>query len=316
MSRSSVISQDPYFYSHCPFLTVYDRTWQKQLTTVINSSNLAIHVADRLAQLMLPVERQKKILEEVRGGHVVKAEDLSTRFGVSIETVRRDLRQLAGKGLVERVYGGAALSLFSPSEDSFDQRRSSFASQKVAIASLAAGLLEGGETILIDIGTTCHEFARAIPELWSGRVVTNSVLAAVELAERPNVEVLLAGGWLRGGDLACSGRYTAQVFDDFFVGLAFVGSGGVHPTAGLTDYHPDEAELRRDWLTRVGRAYILADSSKLGEVAPCRVSPMERFTALVTDDGADAQIIEDFANEGVTVLVADTDLGSRQAPES
>jgi len=286
------------------------------LTTVIRGCNLTIHVTDRSTQLMLPVERQKQILQEVRGGHAVKAEDLSTRFGVSVETVRRDLRQLADKGLVERVYGGAALSLFSPSEDSFDQRRSSFASQKVAIASLGAGLLEDGETILIDIGTTCHEFARAIPLLWSGRVVTNSVLAAAELAERPYVEVLLAGGWLRGGDLACSGRYTAQVFDDFFVGLAFVGSGGVHPTAGLTDYHPDEAELRRDWLTRVGRAYLLADSSKLGEVATCRVSPMERFTALITDDGADAEIIQAFTNEDVTVLVANTDLGSRQASGS
>jgi DeoR/GlpR family transcriptional regulator of sugar metabolism len=111
---------------------------------------------------------------------------------------------------------------------------------------------------------------------------------------------------LRPGDLACSGHYAGKAFDDFFVGLAFVGSGAVHPTAGLTDYHPDEADLRRDWLTRVGRAYLLADSSKLGEIAPCRVSPMERFTALVTDDGINTQLFEDFNSEGVNVLVANT----------
>jgi DeoR/GlpR family transcriptional regulator of sugar metabolism len=252
------------------------------------------------------VERQKEILEEVRGRHAVKAEDLSTRFGVSVETVRRDLRQLAEKGLLERVYGGAALSLISPYEASFDQRRSNFRAQKAAIASLAAAFLEGGETILIDVGTTCHEFAKAIPASWSGRVITNSVLAAVELVDRPDVEVVLAGGRLRPGDLACSGHYAGKAFDDFFVGLAFVGSGAVHPTAGLTDYHPDEADLRRDWLTRVGRAYLLADSSKLGEIAPCRVSPMERFTALVTDDGINTQLFEDFNSEGVNVLVANT----------
>jgi DeoR/GlpR family transcriptional regulator of sugar metabolism len=276
------------------------------LTTVINGCNLTIHVAPRSRQLMLPVERQKEILEEVRGRHAVKAEELSARFGVSVETVRRDLRQLADKGLLERVYGGAALSLVSPYEASFDQRRTNFAVQKAAIAALAATLLEGGETILIDVGTTCHEFAKAIPTSWSGRVITNSVLAGVELAERPDVEVILAGGRLRAGDLACSGHYAAKIFDDFFIGLAFVGSGAVHPTAGLTDYHPSEADLRRDWLTRVGQAYLLADSSKLGEVAPCRISPMERFSALVTDDGINTQLFEDFTNEGVSVLVANT----------
>jgi DeoR/GlpR family transcriptional regulator of sugar metabolism len=255
---------------------------------------------------MLPVERQKEILEEVRGRHAVKAEELSARFGVSVETVRRDLRQLADKGLLERVYGGAALSLVSPYEASFDQRRSNFRAQKTAIATLAATFLDGGETILIDVGTTCHEFAKAIPSTWNGRVITNSVLAAVELADRPDVEVVLAGGRLRAGDLACSGPYAGKTFDDFFVGLAFVGSGAVHPTAGLTDYHPSEAELRRDWLARVGQAYLLADSSKLGEVAPCRVSSMDRFDALITDDGISAQLFDDFNSEGVTVLVANT----------
>jgi DeoR family transcriptional regulator, fructose operon transcriptional repressor len=276
------------------------------LTTVKNGCNVPIHVALRPHHLMLPVERQKEILEEIRGRHAVKAEDLSIRFGVSVETVRRDLRQLADKGLLERVYGGAALSLVSPYEASFDQRRTNFATQKAAIASLAATFLEGGETILIDVGTTCHEFAKAVPASWSGRVITNSVLAAVELAERPDVEVVLAGGRLRAGDLACSGHYAAKTFDDFYVGLAFVGSGAVHPTAGLTDYHPDEADLRRGWLSRVGRAYLLADSSKLGEVAPCRVSPMERFDALITDDGINTQLFEDFNNEDVNVLVANT----------
>ncbi|MHB8379403.1 MAG: DeoR/GlpR family DNA-binding transcription regulator [Acidimicrobiales bacterium] len=262
---------------------------------------------------MLPAQRQREILEELRGQQSVKAEDLSAHFGVSVETVRRDLRQLAKMGLLERVYGGAAVPLVSAMEESFDQRRVHFAQEKGAIATLAAGLLEDGETILIDVGTTCHEFAKAIPPSWSGRVVTSSVLAAIELAGRANVEIVLAGGLLRSGDLSCSGHYTTQVFSDFFLGSAFVASGEVHPTTGLTDFNQADAEIRRDWLSRVGKAYLLADSSKLGGVAPCRISPLARFTAVITDDHADPQLLKDFAREDVVVLVAPTAIGSRHA---
>lgn len=257
---------------------------------------------------MLPAERRQEILAEVRGRHSVRADDLSSRFGVSVETVRRDLRHLANKGLLERVYGGAAIPLVSSAENSFDQRRTLFAEQKRAIAALAVGLLEDGETILIDVGTTCHEFARAIPTSWRGRVVTNSVLAAAELAGRPGVEILLTGGWLRGGDLACFGQYAAQVFGDFYAGTAFVGSGAVHPTAGLTDFHPNEAELRREWLTRVGKAYLLADSSKLGLVAPCRICPLSRFDAIITDDGADAESLQKLIEHEINVHIASANL--------
>jgi len=252
---------------------------------------------------MLPAERQQEILTQVRSNLSVKAEELAAQFDVSVETVRRDLRQLADKGLLERVYGGAAMPLVSSEEASFDSRANRFSQEKKAIATAAVELLGAGETILIDVGTTCHLLAKAIPLTWTGRVVTNSVLVAAELAGRASIELVLAGGSVRAGDLACSGHQTVAAFAEFNYAAAFVASGAVHPNAGLTDYHAEEAELRRSWLPRVGRAYVLADASKLGGVAPCRVSPLDRFAAVITDDRADLQELQKLADEGVLVHV-------------
>ena len=264
---------------------------------------------------MLPTERRQAILTLVRDQCAVRAEDLAQQFEVSVETVRRDLRLLASHGLLERVYGGAS-TLVRSSEGTFEQRRVSSNAEKRAIGALAAGLLEGGETILIDVGTTCQAVARAIAPAWYGRVITNSVPVAVELAERPLVDVLLSGGWVRGADLACAGSYAARVFDDFNVSVAFVGSGGVHPSLGLTDYHASEAELRREWLAHAGQAYILADSSKLGEVAPCRVAPLDSFAALVTDDGITATMREEFERADLPVHVASVGRNGARGPAS
>ncbi len=264
---------------------------------------------------MLPTERRQAIVTLVRDQSAVRAEDLAQQFDVSVETVRRDLRLLASNGLLERVYGGAS-TLVKSSEGSFEQRRVSLNAEKRAIGMLAAGLLEGGETILIDVGTTCHAAARAISTAWYGRVITNSVPVAIELADRPLVDVLLTGGWVRHGDLACAGSYAARVFDDFNVSIAFVGSGGIHPTLGLTDYHVSEAELRREWLRHAGQAYILADSSKLGEVAPCRIASLDSFAALVTDDGISETLRGDFEREDLPVHIAVVGRSGTKSPSS
>lgn len=258
---------------------------------------------------MFPARRRLAIVEQIRAAQVVRAEDLARQFEVSVETVRRDLKSLEMQGLLERVYGGAAKLRVGVAEASYDQRRLLGAGEKRAIGAAAAGLVGAGETILIDVGTTCLEVARALSPAWQGRVLTNSVLVAVELAGRNGIELLLSGGQVRAGDLACSGPHARALFDDFFVAKAFLGSGGVHPSGGLTDYHSDEAALRRAALGRAAQSYALADSSKLGQIAPCRVCDLDRIDAIVTGGEADPSIVEALADRGPEVIVA-TDLGS------
>src|SRR6202044_2447494 len=144
---------------------------------------------------MLPTQRRQAILAQVREQAAVSAEELSGQFAVSVETIRRDLRALQGAGLLERVYGGATRPSGRSSEGTFEARSVRHIERKRAIAALAAALVEPDETIVI--GTTALEVARALPAGFRGRVLTNSVPAAMELSGRPDIETLLCGGEIR-----------------------------------------------------------------------------------------------------------------------
>ena len=249
---------------------------------------------------MLPTQRRQAILAEVRQAKAVSAEDLARRYGVSLETIRRDLRGLRDRGLLERVYGGA-LSVRS-TEGDFATRSTLHAACKQAIAQLAATLVEPEDTLVIDIGTTALEVARALPESFRGRVLTNSVPAAMALADRAEIELLLCGGQVRHGDAACFGAQAEAFFADFYADKAFLGSGGVHAQAGLTDYHPPEVATRRTIIAHAAASYVLADSSKLGAIAVHRVCPLSRVTAVLTDHQASAEATDALVSAGCTVL--------------
>ena len=251
---------------------------------------------------MLPIQRRQAILAEVRQARAVSAEDLARRFGVSLETIRRDLRGLRDKGLLERVYGGA-LSVRS-TEGDFATRSTLHAANKQAIAQLAVSLIEPQDTIVIDVGTTALEVARALPPAFRGRVLTNSVPAAMALADRDEIEIQLSGGQLRHGDAACSGSHAETFFAEFYADKAFLGSGGVHATAGLTDYHPPEVITRRTIIAQSAASYVLADSSKLGTIAVHRVCALSRVTAVLTDSRAGDEVTEALVTAGCTLLKA------------
>src|SRR6201994_4398309 len=239
---------------------------------------------------MLPTQRRQAILAEVRQARAVSAEEMARRFGVSLETIRRDLRGLRDRGLLERVYGGALP--VRTAEGDFATRSTLHAMSKRAIAELAATLVEPGDTIVIDIGTTALEVARALPQAFRGRVLTNSVPAVMALADRDEIELLLCGGQVRHGDAACFGSQAEAFFADFYADKAFLGSGGVPAQAGLTDYHPPEGATRRTIIAHTAASYVLADSSKLGAIAVHRVCPLDAITAVLTDPEADAEVID------------------------
>jgi DeoR/GlpR family transcriptional regulator of sugar metabolism len=262
---------------------------------------------------MLPTERRLAIVDEVRKRPMVRADELARRFRVSVETVRRDLRVLQGDGVLDRVYGGATPARRRSTEATFDRRRGQHEGRKRAIARLAVELVEPGQTVVLDVGTTALEVARALPQTWRGRVLTCSVPVAVELAGRPRTEVLLSGGRVREGDLALSGSCTAAFFADYYADRAFLGSGGVHPEAGLTDYHPDEVDTRRVMVERAERSYVLADSSKLGVIAVRKVCDLDRVTAVLTDGEDNPDAAEALTRAGVALMTAAPGEGAARA---
>ncbi|MBX8686783.1 DeoR family transcriptional regulator [Mycobacterium vulneris] len=254
---------------------------------------------------MLPVERHEAIVEAVGTAQAVSTDELVRRLGVSAETVRRDLAFLEERGALRRVHGGAAaVADHRPIEPSYSERTMIRHQAKAQLARVAAGLLENGQTVIIDIGTTAVAVAQAIPRAFTGTVITPSLPVAVELADRPGIEVLLAGGRVRAGDLACSNAHTKAFFTDVYADIALLGSGGVDAAAGLTDFHLDEIDVRRTIIANSARSYILADSSKLGQVAPYRVCDLSAVNGLITDQNTDPAVAAALEETGGVVMPA------------
>lgn len=255
----------------------------------------------------VPEQRRLRIVAALEGRDGVRAHGLAERFGVSVETIRRDLLLLEEQGLVRRVHGGAVRSGPRTVEAPFAQRKVSRLKAKQAMARLAAQLVEADDTVIFDVGTSVTEVARALSGQFAGRAITNSLPTATVLAEHTDAEILVAGGRVRRGDLACSGDFTSDFYRRFHVDRAFLGSGGIHSEAGLTDYHLDEIASRRVIIDRARETYVLADSSKIGQVAVGEVCPLERLTAVITDDAADPAEVSAIEATGIRVLIAAAD---------
>ncbi len=255
---------------------------------------------------MLPEERRQRILTLLDDSEVLRPADLAVQLRVSAETIRRDLVVLELEGAVRRVYGGAARArdLSRSAEPARAEREVIQREAKAQIAAVVSSLVGGSDTVFLDVGTTVLAAAQALPKSFQGRVVTNSISAVVALSGRPGVNLHLVGGRIRHDELTCSGPDTAEQVSSFFADKAFLGSGGAHPSAGLTDYHLDEIAVRLRMIDNAIEVYVLADGSKLGHVALRKVCGWERITALITDSGADPDIVRELRDAGLKVLQA------------
>ncbi|MFE4230039.1 DeoR/GlpR family DNA-binding transcription regulator [Arthrobacter sp. NPDC056886] len=255
---------------------------------------------------MLVAERQRQIVLQVRGNGVVSTEDLALSLAVSHETIRRDLALLEQRGFLSRVHGGATTPLPLPpgEEPSFAERTNVASLAKERIGKAAAALLKPGQFIVLDVGTTALSVARAIPLDFRGTVATSSLLVAIELSNHPNLVVHVAGGRLRGGDMALSNSNAQNFFRDLHPDIAFLGSGGIDAAAGLTDFYLEEASARKVIVQNSAVSYVLADSSKFGKVARHRVAGIQDLAGLITDSEPPADLREALEQSNGVVIVA------------
>jgi DeoR family transcriptional regulator, fructose operon transcriptional repressor len=253
---------------------------------------------------VLPAERHRRIVAELSRLKFVTTDDLTALLGVSSETVRRDLALLERRGELTRVHGGATSAEGLVGEEApFSERSGAMAEEKRAIGRLAATLIEPGQTVIIDVGTTALEVARSLPDDHVGVIATPSLLVAAEVSTRPRVEVLVSGGRLRAGDLACSNAHAVEFFTDLRADAAFVGSGGIAPY-GLTDFHLDEVATKRAMLANASHRYVLADSGKFGRTAAHRVCDLSGFDTLLTDQACPEELHAGISRAKGTVIVA------------
>lgn len=245
-------------------------------------------------------ERHQRILSMLTANRQVSANDLAEMLNVSRETVRRDLLDLEQTGQVNRVHGGAVLP--EPrSEEPFRQRMTAQLRAKSEIARKAAGLIEPGQTIFVDAGTTTAVFARELAKLSGVSVITNSVDIATTL-QGAGSEVMLLGGRMAADVPATVGELTLSEIRRFRADLCFSAPVAVHPTKGAFFYDLQEAEIAIAMAGQVRRSVILADQSKLGETSRVRSWKAAEISTLVTNRAASADQLTTFRQAGIHVL--------------
>jgi DeoR/GlpR family transcriptional regulator of sugar metabolism len=257
--------------------------------------------------------RHRAIADEVRDG-AVSVQDLVARLGVSSATIRRDLAELADAGLVRRVHGGAAplatLEIDRPYEEAADDA----AAEKRAIARHAAGLVEDGDTLLLDIGTTTGALAR---ELRGRRVtvITPSLAVLDELRADPVVDVVVLGGFLRRAYLSLVGPLTEEALRRVRAATVFLGTSGVGADGSVLDTTSVEVPTKRRLLEAGGRVVLLADHTKFPGQGSIRVCDFASVSVLITTARADPATLDIARAHGTeVVLVSDAAVDTADGP--
>jgi DeoR family fructose operon transcriptional repressor len=250
-------------------------------------------------------ERQQSMAQLISQHGRLSVAQLAEKFGVTTETVRRDLSTLDRIGLVRRVHGGAVpMSAVTAIESGLGERDLANTSAKDAIAAAAVALLPPpGSMIVIDAGTTTARFAAVLPRDHRLTVVTHAVTVASRLAGLPHIELFLLPGRVRPTTHAAVGADTVAALADLRPDVAYVATNGLSEH-GLTTPDRDEAATKRAIVAAARRTIVITDSTKIGVEAPLRFATLGDVDTLVTDAGispADRTAIE---RAGVEVVVA------------
>ena len=251
----------------------------------------------------MKLERRSQIAELIKKQRTVNNGELMERFGISIETVRRDLDALEQQGILRKVYGGAVVNVSLNAEPEYASRSQMNSQEKNAIAQEAASLIRPGDTVFLGVGTTVQAMVQYMAHIGPLTVFTNALRTAVALSEIPDCTVILSGGQLRGKELTLSGFPAEENLGHFNVDKAFIGIGGI-TEEGITDFHMGEANLHRQLVRNATQSVALADSSKLGIRALNNVCTLAQISLVITDRNARKQAVAALKAAGANLVIA------------
>ncbi|WP_411968542.1 HTH-type transcriptional regulator GlpR [Haloferax sp. YSSS75] len=250
---------------------------------------------------MLPAERKRRIVELVSDSDGRSVEALSEDLGYSKATIRRDLRELEDRGLVERSHGGAVPVTSVGREQPYGEKEVQNLEGKRAIAARAVEELGDDQVVFFDAGTTTMEVARNVPSDGSMLGVTNSPRLAIELNNEDN-EVKLTGGTLRRRTRALVGPTAESFMQRTNFDLLFLGTNALDVDAGLSTPNEEEARMKELMVEKSERVVLVADSSKLGRRSFVQFASFEDIDLFITDDELDAALRETLESAGVDVV--------------
>lgn len=261
---------------------------------------------------MLVLERQKRILDKLERIGSVRVTELAQEFGVTEETIRRDLDKLEEEGALRRSHGGAVAAKERGKEVPYWFREITHEKEKATIAHYALELIQEGDRIVLDASTTAWHIAKRLRDM-ELTVVTNSIRVAVALSEHEKVRVISVGGILSPRSLSYIGPQAVENMSMYHVDKLFLSCAGVDLERGLSDLTDEQASMRRCMLKQADTRYLLTDRSKLGVKALARIAPLQAVDEIIIDERPEGTFVEEAEAMGIKV---DVILDAQKAPEA
>ncbi|MCU6425663.1 DeoR/GlpR family DNA-binding transcription regulator [Enterobacter sichuanensis] len=251
---------------------------------------------------MLTSQRKQLILEKLSAEGQVQSKALSVLFDVSEDTIRRDLRELAAEGRLQRVHGGALPS--SSAVAPFAERQSVKMDAKQRVARKGAQLISSGQVVIVDGGTTTSALITFLPPDLRITVVTHSPSIALGLVDHPSIEVILIGGRLYKHSIVAVGAAAIEGIENIHADLFFMGVTGIHPDAGLTTGDFEEACIKRAFSARAAETVVLASPEKINTASSFVIGDVSSVNTIVVEDNTDKNWIRAVSAKGVSVVLA------------
>jgi len=252
---------------------------------------------------MMAEERRTQILQTVRSVGRVRVNELANRFSTSAVTIRNDLNELHQRGLVLRSHGGAVLPDKILRESPVHERLKAHSDEKRRIGAMAATLINDGETIILDSGTTTLEIARQLKKKQGLHIITNGVNIAAELLDARDAQVFIVGGTVRGESASISGRFTEEMFDQFSADKLFLSGAGCDLDFGVSGANLEETMVNRAML-RISREIILvADASKFSKRSMSRIAPFAEIDTVISDTSLSEEIQTKLRAQGCNLIL-------------
>jgi DeoR family glycerol-3-phosphate regulon repressor len=258
-------------------------------------------------------KRREEIQELVRHRGYMSIESLAQHFRVTPQTIRRDLNDLSGHGLLRRYHGGAGLPS-SVENVAYAARQVLCLEEKRQIARLAAQHIPDDASLFVNIGTTTEEVAKALLHHRGLRVITNNLNVAAILSGNPSCEVIIAGGVVRRRDRGIIGEATIEFIHQFKVDFGVIGISGIDGDGTLLDFDYREVQVAKAIIANSRRVFLVADHTKFGRNAMVRLGQIGQIDALFTDRPLDAAMRELLSVSGVEVHAASETLGAPDLP--
>ncbi len=256
----------------------------------------------------LPSVRRDRIYTLIKDRQFARVAELSSQFGISEVTVRSDLDHLERRGHVRRVHGGAVLDERPVRrERSFEEESEESAADKLSIGAAAAQMVQSGQTVIIDVGTTSLAVAQAIADrddLVDVNIVTNGLnIAAAFEPVTSRFTVVVTGGTLRPLQHSLVDPFGGPVLERINADILFLGCNGVHATKGVTNVNLPEAEMKRKMMAAAFRTIGVADGSKVGQVSVAWVCPIDQLDLLITSNSAPQEERDLLIEQGLEIVV-------------